>query len=100
MKCAGERPVVLPSVKDLARLSTINECTTLDPPATPGKSQLFFLLHDPLSDTYFTTTGSLYGRFEINEGRVTSNGKPKYVQETPVATELTGKTVAEARSLM
>jgi hypothetical protein len=48
----------------------IHECTTTDPPATVGKSQLFFLSHDPASDTYFTTSGSLSGRFEINDGRV------------------------------
>lgn len=46
----------------------IHECTTTDPPATVGKSQLFFLSHDPGSDTYFTTTGSLSGRFETRMG--------------------------------
>jgi hypothetical protein len=78
----------------------VNECTTLDPPAARGKSQLFFLLHEPVSDTYFTTTGSLYGRFEINDGRVTASGQTKYAQESPVATELDGKTIAEVRRLI
>ena len=67
----------------------IHECTTTDPPATVGKSQLFFLSHDPASDTYFTTSGSLSGRFEINDGRVFASVEP--------ASELNGKTIAEVR---
>ena len=76
----------------------IHECTAIDPPATVGKSQLFFLTHDPISDTYFTTTGSLSGRFEIKDGRVTS-AKSTYV-ESWAATELDGKTIAEVRGLI
>jgi hypothetical protein len=77
----------------------IHECTALDPPATIGKSQLFFLSHDPVSDTYFTTTGSLSGRFEIKDGRVTASARPTYAPESSAATQLDGKTIAEVRSL-
>jgi hypothetical protein len=76
----------------------IHQCTAIDPPATVGKSQLFFLTHDLVTDTYFTTTGSPSGRFEIKDGRVTS-GQSTYV-ESWAATELDGKTIAEVRSLV
>jgi hypothetical protein len=70
----------------------IHECTTRDPPATVGTSQLFFLSHDAVSDTYFTTTGSLSGRFEIKDGRVIASEQPN--------SSLNGKTIAEVRGLI
>jgi hypothetical protein len=78
----------------------VHECTTLDPPAPPGKSHLFFLSHDPVSDTYFATTGSQRGRFEIEDGRVTAGEQPNDAPDSPVATELNGKTVDEVRGLI
>jgi hypothetical protein len=78
----------------------IHQCTAIDPPPTRGTSQLFFLTYDPVSDTYFTTTGSLTGRFEIRNGRIATSGQPNHAQDSPATVELTGKTIAQVRSLI